>query len=83
MTLVLDQNGKFEIPEKFRHALHLEPGSQIQIQLEGETLILTNAKPPELKRIGKLLMWTGEVDSSLDDAVEKIRLERLIQVGES
>lgn len=81
MTLTLDQNGKLELPKAIKEALHLESGSQLYAQIEGEKLVLTNAKPAELKRIGKLLMWTGEIDSSLPDALEVMRSERIGQVG--
>ena len=77
MTLVLDQNGKLELPEAVRQALHLEPGSRLYAQIEGEKLVLTSTKPAELKRVGKLLMWTGDVDSSLDETLEIVRLERI------
>ena len=82
MTLLIDQNGKLEIPKQLREALHLEPGSQVQAEQVGETIVLSAAKPtPELKRVGKLLMWTGEVGTEMKDAVEKIRENRTREVG--
>ncbi len=81
MTLTLDQNGKLELPKAIKEALHLESGSQLYAQIEGDKLILTGVKTAELKRIGKLLMWTGEIDSSLPDALEVMRSERIGQVG--
>jgi bifunctional DNA-binding transcriptional regulator/antitoxin component of YhaV-PrlF toxin-antitoxin module len=81
MTLSLDQNGKLELPKAIREALHLEPGSQLYAQIEGEKLVLTGVKPAELKRVGKILMWTGEVDSSLTTTLETMRSERIEQVG--
>ena len=81
MTLTLDQNGKLELPKAIQEALHLESGSQLYAQIEGEKLVLTNAKPAELKRIGKLLMWTGEVDAGLTDALDNMRSDRIKEVG--
>jgi bifunctional DNA-binding transcriptional regulator/antitoxin component of YhaV-PrlF toxin-antitoxin module len=77
MTLRIDQNGKLELPESLRAALHLEPGSQVQAELDGESIVLTAAKPvPELKRVGQLLMWTGEVGPGMKDALEEMREDR-------
>ncbi len=74
MTLVLDKNGKLEIPAHLREALHLEPGSHVQAEQVGETIVLTASKAvPELKRVGKLLMWTGDVGVEMNDALEKMR----------
>jgi antitoxin component of MazEF toxin-antitoxin module len=53
MTLHIDQNGKLELPESLRAALHLEPESQVQAGLDGESIVLTATKPvPELKQVG-------------------------------
>jgi bifunctional DNA-binding transcriptional regulator/antitoxin component of YhaV-PrlF toxin-antitoxin module len=74
MTLRIDQNGKLEIPESLRAALHLELGSEVQIEQQGETLVLSAAKPePHLKRVGRILMWTGEIGPEMNDAVERMR----------
>jgi bifunctional DNA-binding transcriptional regulator/antitoxin component of YhaV-PrlF toxin-antitoxin module len=82
MTLRIDQNGKLEIPESLRVALHLEPGTEVQVEQKGETLILTAAKPaPYLKRIGGILMWTGEIGSEMNDVVEKMREDRAQEVS--
>jgi AbrB family looped-hinge helix DNA binding protein len=82
MTLRIDQNGKLEIPESLRAALHLEPGSQVQVELDGESIVLTAAKPvPELKRVGQLLMWTGEVGPGMKDALEAMREDRTQEMG--
>ena len=82
MTLLIDQNGKLEIPKQLREALHLEPGSQVQAEQVGETIVLSASKPaPELKRIGKLLMWTGEVGTEINKAVEKMRENHAREVG--
>jgi AbrB family looped-hinge helix DNA binding protein len=47
MTLLIDQNGKLEIPKSLREALHLEFGSQVKVELDGESIVLTAAKPAQ------------------------------------
>ena len=82
MTLLIDQNGKLEIPKSLREALHLEPGSQVEVALDGESIVLTASRPaPELKRVGKLLMWTGEVGSGMNEALEQMREDRTREVS--
>jgi bifunctional DNA-binding transcriptional regulator/antitoxin component of YhaV-PrlF toxin-antitoxin module len=82
MTLQIDQNGKLEIPERLRAALHLEPGSEVQIEQVGDTLVLSAEKPvSQLKRVGKILMWTGEVGPEMNDAVEQMREDRAREVS--
>jgi bifunctional DNA-binding transcriptional regulator/antitoxin component of YhaV-PrlF toxin-antitoxin module len=82
MTLLIDQNGKLEIPESLRAALHLEPGSEVQIEQVGDTLVLSSEKlVPKLKRVGKILMWTGDVGSEMNDAVEQMREDRAREVS--
>ena len=77
MTLRIDQNGKLEIPKSLREALQLEPGSQVEVELHGESIVLTAAKPaPELKRVGQLLMWTGDVGAGMNDALQQMREAR-------
>jgi bifunctional DNA-binding transcriptional regulator/antitoxin component of YhaV-PrlF toxin-antitoxin module len=82
MTLRIDQNGKLEIPESLKAALHLEPGSEVQIEQVGDTLVLSAEKPvPQLKRVGRILMWTGEVRPEMKDAVEQMREDRAREVS--
>jgi bifunctional DNA-binding transcriptional regulator/antitoxin component of YhaV-PrlF toxin-antitoxin module len=81
MTLLIDQNGKLEIPESLRAALHLEPGSEVQIEQKGETLVLSAAKSePCLKRVGRILMWTGEVGPEMNDAAQRMREDHAREV---
>ncbi len=82
MTLLIDQNGKLEIPEHLRTALHLEPGTEVQVEQVGDTLVLSAEKPvPHLKRVGKILMWTGEVGPEMNDVVERMREDRAREVS--
>jgi hypothetical protein len=81
MTITLDQNGKLQLSKDLQLALNVQPGSEMYVQVEQGKLILSLTKPPELKRIGRFLAWTGEADMDINAAIESVREERNKQVG--
>lgn len=44
-TATLSTNGQLIIPNRFRKALHLEPGDKVSFAVEGEKLVLQRDHP--------------------------------------
>lgn len=81
MTLTVDQNGNLELPSAVREALHIVPGDEVAVEIETDQIVLRRIEPAIQKRVGNLLMWTGEIDSSALDTLEVVREERMRNVG--
>jgi AbrB family looped-hinge helix DNA binding protein len=44
-TATLSTNGQLIIPNRYRKALHLEPGDKVSFAIEGEKLVLQREHP--------------------------------------
>ena len=52
-TATLSTKGQLVIPNRFRKALHLQPGDKLSLALEGEKLILQRNQPRRAKLVEK------------------------------
>lgn len=50
---MLSTKGQLVIPNRFRKALHLQPGDKILLSLEGEKLVLQRDEPRRAKLVDK------------------------------
>ena len=50
-TATLSTKGQLVIPNRFRRALHLQPGDKVSLSLEGEKLVLQRDEPKRAKLI--------------------------------
>lgn len=81
-TTKLDKFGRIVIPKPIRDHLGLEAGAELDITETGETIILTPmTRPPLVKRKGHILVYTGEAEGDLVDAVRRDREERIRKVA--
>lgn len=81
-TTKLDQFGRVLIPKPIRDGLGLEPGMVLEIREEDDAIVLKPADPsPTLRVKGHVLVFTGEAQGDLRDAVRKQREERMRIVG--
>ena len=52
-TATLSTKGQLVIPNRFRKALHLQPGDKLSFALEGERLVLQRNQPGRAKLVEK------------------------------
>lgn len=77
MQTKIDKFGRMLLPKEIRDEFHLVPGSIIDIKKTPETILLrpVDDQSPLMVKEG-VLMYTGEIAGSLEDAVEKTRQQR-------
>jgi bifunctional DNA-binding transcriptional regulator/antitoxin component of YhaV-PrlF toxin-antitoxin module len=64
MTLLINQNGKLEIPENLRSALPLEPRSELQAEQISDNLVLiTKQSMQDLKEIERFLISSLKIEN--------------------
>ena len=81
-TTKLDQFGRVVIPKPIRDDLGLKPGTVLEIREDGDAIVLRSADPsPTLRVKGHVLVFTGEAQGDLLDAVRNQREERMRIVG--
>lgn len=81
-TTKLDQFGRIVIPKAIRDDLGLEPGAELEIAEDGETITLTPTDlPPCVRRKGHILVYTGKAVGDLVGAVRRDREERIRKVS--
>ena len=52
-TATLSTKGQLVIPNRFRKALHLQPGDKVSFAVEGEKLVLQRDQPKRAKLVEK------------------------------
>ena len=78
-NLTLDKAGRIVIPKPLRDELHLGPGDTLQLEAEGEQIILRPARGTmPLQKRGIWVYRTGQPlpASVTDDTLRRIREER-------
>lgn len=50
-TATLSTKGQLVIPSRFRAALHLQPGDQVALSLEGDRLVIRRASPSKARLV--------------------------------
>jgi len=83
MNAVIDKTGRVVIPISIRSDLNLVPGSELEISLEGENIILHPKKKECLVQKDGITFvsseWQGETDIS--KILQKIRESRDMEYG--
>ena len=80
--LTLDSGGRVVIPKPLRDSLHLGPGDVLQLESEGEAIILRPVRPKALltKELG-VWVYQGEPTSvSITDFIDSEREKRLLEL---
>ena len=77
--ITLDKAGRVMIPKPLRKKLHLGPGDTLQLESEGEQIILRPMRPTALlKKESGVWVYQGEpADASVTDAIDRARAKRL------
>jgi bifunctional DNA-binding transcriptional regulator/antitoxin component of YhaV-PrlF toxin-antitoxin module len=92
LSTLLKKFVEFFASDASKHKVHLFTGAKTFSEAAEKSKHLVNnalsrTKPPELKRIGRFLAWTGETEMDIDAALESIRDERsnqnLLQAGQT
>ena len=74
-SLTLDQAGRVLIPKSLRQELQLDPGDTLQLESQGDEIILRPVRPqPSLtKEYGVWVYRGGPADASITDLIDRDR----------
>jgi AbrB family looped-hinge helix DNA binding protein len=82
MEATLDQSGRIELPKELRDGLGLSPRSILAIEERGGGILLKPVGGPAgLVRKDGVLVFAGEIEGDLTEAVQRDRDERLRKVS--
>jgi AbrB family looped-hinge helix DNA binding protein len=82
MEATLDQFGRIVLPKELREGLGLSPGSVLAIEEKGDGILLKPvAGRSGLVRKEGVLVFAGEVEGDLSEAVQRDREERLRKIS--
>lgn len=76
----IDKAGRLVVPKKMREALHLVPGTRLNLHQEGQTIVLqTESKPRGLfRKNGMLVYETGRpIPANAENWLDEDREERI------
>jgi AbrB family looped-hinge helix DNA binding protein len=77
MKATLDKFGRIVLPKQVRDDLGLGPGSELQVDEQGDRIVLTPRRDqPDLVRERGVLVYAGEAVGDLEKAVEVQRAKR-------
>jgi AbrB family looped-hinge helix DNA binding protein len=78
-TIEIDKAGRIVVPKQIRDTLHLTPGTKLNINIEGNQIVLKHeAKPHGLyRKRGMLVYDSGPVPPDAVDWVKQGREERI------
>lgn len=77
METTLDKLGRIVIPKQVRDDLGLSPGSVLKVEERAEGIVLTPvAEITPLALRDGVLVFTGEVEGDIDEALLRDRAER-------
>lgn len=80
MNTKVDRFGRVVLPKAVRDELGLEPGTPLTVREEGSRIVLEASRDPAsglVRTSDGVLVWEGESASDLEDAVRRLRRERL------
>ena len=82
--VTLDKAGRLVLPKPLRDQLQLGPGDSLQLDSEGERIILRPIRPKAtLKKEFGIWVYQGEpTDASIPDLIDRERDKRLREVCE-
>ena len=72
----IGEGGRVIIPVIFRHAIHLEPGDDIILHLEGNEIYITTPEQALLKLQAKVKSYLDKMDTPLSLVDELISTRR-------
>jgi AbrB family looped-hinge helix DNA binding protein len=80
--ITLDRAGRVLIPKSLREELHLDPGDTLQLESEGEEIMLRPVRPKALlkKEHGVWVYQGGPTDTSIPDLIDREREQRSREV---
>lgn len=78
MTVKVDKFGRFVIPKPIRDQLDLAKGTELELEVQGRTILLTPVKDkPYMTERGGVLVFTGEVIGPPEGILEGLHWKRL------
>lgn len=80
METTLDHLGRILLPKEIRDDLGLQPGAVLRIEERDAGIFLvpetSETHDPYLVRKGGVLVFTGQAEGNLEEAVQRVRDER-------
>lgn len=84
MSVEIDQYGRVLIPKSVRDRLGFEPGSELELTVEGSRLTVeVRDEQPRVRDEDGVLVYTGEAEGGLDETLERVRSDRLEDLASS
>ena len=81
MEVTVDKFGRIVLPKRLRDRLGIEPGKRFSIEEIGQEIRLRPlAEEPDLRDEGGILVYFGSVTGDLDEAVKRVRDNRLNRI---
>ena len=81
METTLDELGRILLPKEIRDDFGLRPGAVLRIEEREGEILLRPAKVSGLVRKEGILVFVGEAEGDMTDAVQKDREERIKKVS--
>ena len=80
-TISIDTFGRVLIPKRLRTELNLEPQSQLEIQIQNGSLLLSPRQQGEVIEQDGIFVWTGtDIPESIAEMITAARNERMIEL---
>ncbi len=77
-TISIDTFGRVLIPKRLRTELNLEPQSQLEIQIQNGSLLLSPRQKGEVIEQDGIFVWTGaDIPESIEEMITAARNERI------
>ncbi len=77
-TISIDTFGRVLIPKRLRTALNLEPQSQLEIQIQNGSLLLSLRQQGEVVEQDGIFVWIGaDIPDSIESGMAAARAERM------
>ena len=81
MEITIDKFGRVLIPKKLRDQLALEEGASLSAEVDNGVIILKPEQTSVLVNKGGVLVFCGEPETALKDAVKNDRFRRTRKAG--
>ncbi len=77
-TISIDTFGRVLIPKRLRTELNLEPQSQLEIQIQNGSLLLSPRQQGQVVEQDGIFVWTGaDIPESIEEMIASARNERI------
>jgi AbrB family looped-hinge helix DNA binding protein len=80
ITVTIDKAGRLVLPKPMRDALHLKPGSSLEVEQQGDSIILRQPRPNTelVKKNGMwVVMHSQPLTYSIPDLIDQDREDRI------